>query len=96
MFDSLYDAQEREWQTKAFDCNLDVYRVGDTIPADCAATYQVEIGCTEGSWPNYDFIDSYATIRDNVLSSIHDSRDESLPLLDYGGHLTLPTNRNGN
>jgi hypothetical protein len=87
MFDSLYDVDGREWQTKAFDCNLDEYRVGDTIVGDCPATFQVEILGGEGSWPNREFIDSYATVRNGVLTSAHDRRDITLPLLNYSGHL---------
>jgi hypothetical protein len=90
MFDSLYDADGREWQTKAFDCNLDVYRIGDTVPADCAATYQVEVMTSDGDWRNRTFTDSLATVRDGVLSTIPDQRDERLPLLNYSGHVVAP------
>jgi len=43
MFDSLFDSKGREWQTKAFDCLLDEYRVGDLMPEADASTYQVEV-----------------------------------------------------
>ena len=90
MFDSFYDDLGHEWQTKAFDCTLDAYRSGDTISAadlpDCyPTTYQVEI---QGGEDGRSFTDSFATIRDGVLASVHDRRDLTLPLLNYGGHLT--------
>ena len=88
-FDSLYDDLGHEWQTKAFDCTFDGYRIGDEIPTDLPAsyptTYQVEI---QGGANSRSFPDSLATIRDGVLASVHDRRDLTLPLLNYGGHLT--------
>ena len=83
MFDSFYDEAGHEWQTKAFDRNLDVYRIGDAIPADCPATYQVEI---LGGARDED-VYSLATVRNGVLASINDERDRALPLLNYSGHL---------
>ena len=79
MFDSLYDANNEEWQTKAFDCELIGYRVGDAMPDVCESDYQVEVLGGRG------FIDSYATIRGGILTSINEPRDESLMLRDYGG-----------
>lgn len=89
MFDSLRDERGIEWQTKAYDCELAVYDIGDTMPrADFPAayphTYQVDIlGATDAD----PYTDSFATIRDDVLTSIHDPRDEKLPRIDYGGYL---------
>lgn len=83
MFDSMYDASGAEWQTKAFHCVLDRYRLGDELPFIGTDSYQVEI-CGGPDRPA-DYIDSYATIRGNSLASIHDGRDETLPLLDYHG-----------
>ena len=82
MFDSLIDANGHEWQTKAFARCLDEYRIGDEIPADGPATYQVEI---LGDRPDY--IDALATIRDGVLEAIPVERDPRLPLLDYSGRV---------
>lgn len=83
MFDSLYDQNNDEWQTKAFGCNLDAFRVGHSMPVACADTYQVAIlGELQGA-----FINSLATVRDNILVSIHDKRDNALPYLDYHGDL---------
>lgn len=83
MFDSLIDAHGHEWQTKAFARCLDRYRIGDEIPADGPAAYQVEI--LGGGSP--DDIDSLATIRDGVLEAVPAERDPRLPLLDYSGRV---------
>lgn len=87
MFDSLFDGEGREWQTKAFECDLDEYRLGDRIISDSVASYQVEVLHTVGSWPNREHIDAFATIERGVLVAIGVPRDERLPLLDYSGHL---------
>lgn len=84
MFDSLYDASNEEWQTKAFDCVLDRFRVGDPMPDVDKPDYQVEILGGRGTNPR-EFLESYATIRDDSLTSINDPRDETLPMRDYGG-----------
>lgn len=83
MFDSMYDSAGAEWQTKAYDCNLDRYKVGDKLPYMGTDTYQVEVMGAAYWVPPY--IDSYATIKNSRLASIHDDRDETLPLLDYHG-----------
>lgn len=82
MFDSLYDAQSNEWQTKAFDRLLDSYGIGDEVPTYGVTTFQVEI---LGGTDEPPFIQSLATIRDGRLVSLPDERDESLPLMDYSG-----------
>lgn len=83
MFDSLIDPKGREWQTKAFDRELAWWRVGDTIPNDCLATFQVEIyGGGRDAWR-----ESYATVRDNVLIAVDAERDPALPLIDWAGTL---------
>jgi hypothetical protein len=89
MFDRIYDATGREWQTKAFDCNLDTWVIGDTITADCAASYQVEVISSDGSSFRGDFrlTESLATVRDNVVVAVPDDRDPSLPLVAYSGGL---------
>jgi hypothetical protein len=89
MFDSLYDADGTEWQTKAFSRNLDVYRVGDPIPSDTGSAYQVEVmryTRREGA------TDAFATIRAGRLEAVPTERDDRLPLIDYYGGLA-PTNR---
>ncbi|MET0887722.1 MAG: hypothetical protein ABWX92_14875 [Mycetocola sp.] len=84
MFDSLYDERNNEWQTKAFGCNLSVFRIGDTITADAAGTFQFEIlGPCATSASTAEF--SYATVREGVLSSIDTEREASFPLLNYSG-----------
>lgn len=79
MFDSLYDANGNEWQTKAFSCNLVDYRIGDRLSD--AGDYQVEVlgGPRPGS------VDSFATVRAGVLAEVPADRDHSLLLLDYYG-----------
>lgn len=81
MFDSLYDEAGHDWQTKAFDCVLARFKIGETMPDSSYPSYQVAIlGDPDGS-----FVHSFATVQDCVLMSVHDERDESLPLLDYFG-----------
>lgn len=80
MFDRIYDERGAEWQTKAFDCALDDYRIGDRVHA-AASDYQVAILGEEGG----EFIDALATIRDGILVAVNDLRDNSLPLLNYHG-----------
>ena len=80
MFDSLNDAEGVEWQTKAFDCDLDRWTIGDRIATDedYPATYQVEV---IGGVP----WNALATIRDGVLVAVPTERDKSLPLVGYHG-----------
>jgi hypothetical protein len=89
MFDSLYDEHSNEWQTKAYYRVLAVYGIGDSVvtdwPESYPSTYQVEIvGGGVGGVP---FTDSFATVRNDVLASVNDPRDPSLPLIAYGGYL---------
>ena len=86
MFDSLFDGSGHEWQTKAYDCLLDEYRIGDPVPVIIDAypdTYQVEVlgGPGPGS------VDSFATVRGNHLHEVPAGRDPSLPLINFSGHL---------
>lgn len=94
MFDSMYDAQGIEWQTKAYDRNLDQFDIGDTLPVSEGCTwpvlpaYQVKV---LGGGHGEDAVDSYATVRSGDLTAVPDERDEQLPLLDYfGGWLVAP------
>lgn len=94
MFDSLFDDLGHEWQTKAFYRVLDVYKIGDRMPrsdfpASYPRTYQVAI---LGGEDDRSFTNSYATVRDDVLTSVHDLRVLYLPLIDYRGHLTAEGN----
>lgn len=83
MFDSLIDERDVEWQTKAFSCALDEFRVGDAIPSDSSASFQVEI---LGPCCTTDVADfSFATVRDGRLAAINDDRDPTLVLLNYSG-----------
>lgn len=89
MFDSMYDDQNNEWQTKAYDCALDRFREADPMPHPkgiawpAPSAYQVRV--FSGSPFHEAQKDAYATIRNVVLESVPDERDESLPLIDYHG-----------
>lgn len=81
MFDSLYDRDGTEWQTKAFGCDLAGYRVGDQLPA-APFDYQLKV---LGGEHHLNYLYSYATVSAGYLASVNDPRDETLPLLDYYG-----------
>ncbi len=81
MFDSFYDSAGVEWQTKALDCTLTNYDIGDVIPGP-SVDYQMDV-C--GGPDDNPFQEAYATIRGGVLASVPDERDNSLPLVDYHG-----------
>ena len=86
MFDSLYDSKGNEWQTKAYNCMLETFRVGDPMPDDrreACVTYQVQI--FGGPEDPDEFKHSYATVRDGVLRAVDARRDKTLPLMDYHG-----------
>lgn len=92
MFDSFYDGP-REWQTKAFDCELDVYRVGDRVPSSDPQTYQVAVlGDGRSYGIGDEFTNALATVRDGVLTEVPAKRDAALPLRDYWGHVIEPAN----
>ena len=82
MFDTLLDANGHDWQTKAFDCSLETWRIGDVMPPDDhPATYQVRVlGDPDGS-----FVESFATVERGVLVAVPASRNPLLPLIDYHG-----------
>lgn len=88
MFDSMYDPAGVEWQTKAYDCFLQAFHVGDEMPnsdGHFPPDYQVEV---LGGRPAAPFTESLATIRDGKLATVPDERDEALPLFNYSGHRT--------
>lgn len=79
MFDSLYDEDGNEWQTKAFARTLAAYNIGDKMPVpepDC----QVEVYSGRRS------ADGIATIRDGALFLVPDYRDVNLPLIPFYGN----------
>ena len=83
MFDSLYGADETEWQTKAIGRQLRSYDIGSAIPGP-PVDYQLEV---LGGSP-YDVAESYysyATVRDGELVQVPADRDPSLALLSYSG-----------
>lgn len=88
MFDSFYDANGDEWQTKAYGNALVNYDIGDEIPEGPPFTYQVRVlGDPEDGY-------GLATIRDGRLAEVPAERDLALPLLDYhGGWLRAGTDR---
>ena len=90
MFDSMYDDQDNEWQTKAFECGLDRFREGDPMPHPngiawpAPAVYQVKVyGGPRFTEPARG--DAFATIRNSYLTTVPAERDETLPLIDYHG-----------
>lgn len=87
MFDSLFNEQGHEYQTKAFDCELDEYQIGDPIVCDGPASFQVEVL----GGPEYNsIIDAFATVTGGTLSAVGVDRDKRYPLLNYSGHLIEP------
>lgn len=87
MFDSFYDADGVEWQTKAFDCLLSRWEIGDAVPT-APIDHQVKVLGGPESDP---FQNSFATLRGGRLACVPDVRDSSLPLLDYaGGWIEVP------
>lgn len=84
MFDSLFDAEGNEWQTKAFGCILDRFQIGDHVHG--VVDFQVEV-CGGDDPP---FEDSLATIRAGRLEAVPADRDETLPLMNYHGYIWWP------
>jgi len=80
MFDSFRDDKGGEWQTKALDCFLKSYRLGDEVsgpPID----YQMEV---IGGRRNRDIGEwTFVTIRSGRVAEIPAERDESLPVRNY-------------
>lgn len=87
MFDSLYDQRDNEWQTKAYNCELDCYGLGDRLPPIVGVPddYQVEV-LGDGDRPR-EFRYAFATVRDGLLMAVGVDRDPSLPRVNYSGHL---------
>lgn len=84
MFDSFYDDKGEEWQTKAFDCRLDVFRVDDRVPDVGVQDFQVEIYHYRPAADGW--TETFATIHSGRVVEVDAARDRSLPLLDsYGG-----------
>ena len=81
MFDSFYDQNGDEWQTKAMDCNLDVYDIGDRL-TEPPGDFQMEVigPCGNGgsAW-------AWVTIREGVVAEVGVERDPSLVAIGYGG-----------
>ena len=78
MFDSLYDAEGREWQTKALACLLTRYEIGDEIEGPPIDHQMQVLGDGESNW-----CWGYATIRGGRLVEINRGRDITLSLREY-------------
>lgn len=89
MFDSFIDKDGREWQTKAFDCALDRWKIGHRVPADSGQDFQVEV--IDYLADEKRLVTKFATIRNGVFVSV-DDRDLTVPMVDYGGAV-LPAGR---
>lgn len=81
MFDSLYSQDGSEWQTKALECNLDVFRIGDEIPGQPPLPdYQMEViggkDFEQSRW-------AYANIKHGQLTEVPVPRDPRVPLCLY-------------
>jgi hypothetical protein len=85
MFDSFYDESDREWQTKALACDLDVYRIGDRI-GEGAHDWQLEVigPCGHSRWPRWDCA-HWVTIRGGRVAEVGVDRDPSLFAMAYSG-----------
>ena len=89
MFDSFYDEDGNEWQTKAFDCMLKSYHCGDLLPS-VIGDYQVEVfGGPDGHEE-----DGLAYVNADVLTAVPVERDTSLPLIGYWGDVLERGERN--
>lgn len=91
MFDSLYDAEGHEWQTKAYSRVLDQIEIGEAMSeladAPDLADYQVEV---LGSDADDNFVESFATVRGGVLTEVPAERDPALPLAGYSSGIEYP------
>lgn len=88
MFDSFIDEHGRDWQTKAFDCVLARWSVGDEFrSAETHGPFQVEIyDMTDaGEW-----CESFAQIAGGRVVGVGVPRDASLPLLSWSGRPISP------
>ncbi|GGJ56076.1 hypothetical protein [Glutamicibacter ardleyensis] len=92
MFDSFYDSEENEWQTKAYENQLALYRQGDELPPledhPNVTDYQVEI--FGGRRTLGEPVDSFATVIGNRLTTINTPRNKDLPRINYGGAMYHP------
>lgn len=79
MFDSFIAKDGNDWQTKAFDCQLDEWQIGDKAPEP--GDYQVEVIGYLG--------DEFCEVRGGIVRKVPDERDESLPrMYRFGGWLS--------
>lgn len=91
MFDSFYDPSGREWQTRAFDCQLHAWQVGSPFETEGPQTFQVEVlGSDYSKGHRTDFRDSFVTVRDGRVEAVDVPRDESLLLFNYSSGFVQP------
>jgi hypothetical protein len=85
LFDSFYDADDAEWQTKALGSTLETFRIGDRVTA-AEVDFQIEVinGSLIPKAPAYTN-HAFATIRDGLFEAITTERDHSMYLLGYQG-----------
>lgn len=88
MFDSLIDKAGYEWQTKAYDCELVRYHIGDKVPPLSETSfppdeYQVEVLGGPGSGDH----EAYATVRNRILVEVPSVRNLNLTAADYSGYI---------
>lgn len=83
MFDSLYGADQTEWQTKAIGRQLHSYDIGSAIPGP-PVDYQLEVLGGRNDFITESYY-SYATVRDGELAEVPVDRDPNLALLSYSG-----------
>lgn len=90
MFDRVMDERGAEWQTKAFDRALHAWVVGAHHPVAFDCQFEVIGWSTTRDGADW----AFATVRSGVLTEVTRERDESLPLIPYGGltarHSTRP------
>ncbi|HEU5223119.1 MAG TPA: hypothetical protein VFU07_05485 [Candidatus Lumbricidophila sp.] len=86
MYDTIIDANGRQWQTKAFTRLLRRFTIGDQtpLPGDC----QVYVVASDDDVTHPNFDDAFATIRAGVLTEVPADRDLALPLV-YAGTFTV-------
>ena len=76
MFDTVIAPDGSDWQTKAMDCELNRYYVGDEIGS--GDFQMLTIGGPASSW-------AYVTVRNGLIVEVGVPRDLSLPCIDYHG-----------
>lgn len=98
MFDSFYDSDDNDWQTKAYENVLAQFRQGDELPPleehPDLTDYQVEVlGCMpvfELGVPKRRYVDSFTTVIGGKVHEINADRDHQYPRINYDGYRYHP------